>query len=75
MRRLIENLTPGDGQIGWKRIGGVFALYVVVMIAAALFVGHQSKTNVARDSAATMASDKKLPAAGEAPTRHLARFR
>ena len=74
MRRLIESLTPGDRQICWKRIGGVFALYLVAMIAAAgVFVGHRSQPNVARDSAATVAIDKKPPA-GESRMRQLARY-
>jgi hypothetical protein len=34
MRGLIQSLCPEDRQIDWKWIGCVFALYVVVMVAA-----------------------------------------
>ena len=39
MRRIIESLTPRDRQIYWRWVGGMFGLYVVVMLtAAAIFI-------------------------------------
>lgn len=51
MRRLIESLTPGD-HIYWRWVGGMFALYVVLMIAAAgVFVHHESSRKLAQEAA------------------------
>jgi hypothetical protein len=60
MRRLIESLTPGD-HIYWRWVGGVFALYVVLMISAAgVFVSHESSRKLAQEAAMTVAIDAKL---------------
>ena len=60
MRRLIESLTPGD-HIYWRWVGGMFALYVVLMISAAgVFVSHESSRRLAQEAAMTVAIDAKL---------------
>ena len=60
MRRLIESLTPGD-HIYWRWVGGMFALYVVLMISAAgVFVSHESSRKLAQEAAMTVAIDAKL---------------
>ena len=41
MRRIIESLAPADRRIYWRRVGGMFGLYVAIMItAAAMFISH-----------------------------------
>ena len=35
MRRLIESLTPDSRQVYWRWVGGMFGLYVVLMVSAA----------------------------------------
>ena len=58
MRRLIESLTPQARQLYWKWVGGVFVLYVVLLLSAAgLFVGHESPRKLAREPVTTMAVD------------------
>ena len=60
MRRLVESLTPGD-HIYWRWVGGMFALYVVLMITAAgVFVRHESSRKLAQEAAMTVAIDTKL---------------
>jgi hypothetical protein len=60
MRRLIESLAPGD-HIYWRWVGGMFALYVVLMISAAgVFVSHESSRKLAQEAAMTVAIDAKL---------------
>lgn len=60
MRRLIESLTPGD-RIYWRWVGGMFALYVVLMVTAAgVFVSHESSRKLAQEAAMTVAIDAKL---------------
>jgi hypothetical protein len=60
MRRLIESLTPQARQLYWKWVGGVFVLYVVLLLSAAgLFVGHESPRKLAREPVMTMAVDGK----------------
>ena len=60
MRRLLESLTPGD-HIYWRWVGGMFALYVVLMLTAAgVFVGHESSRKLAQQPVTTMAIDAKL---------------
>lgn len=76
MRRLIESLTPDDRRIYWTRVGGMFALYLVVMVAAAgMFIRHESARNVAHENAATVAVDSRLPAVHQVsvPMRQVAR--
>jgi len=58
MRRLLESLLPDERQIYWKWVGGVFALYVVLMITAAgVFISHESTRKVAQQPATTVATD------------------
>ena len=60
MRSLIQSLTPDDSQISWRRVGGMFALYVVLMVTAAgVFVSHESSRKLAQEAAITVASDLK----------------
>ena len=72
MRPLIESLAPDTRPIYWRLVGGMFALYVVLMITAAgVFVSHESSRKLAHEGDATVAVDGKLPAS--TPTQHLAR--
>ena len=51
---------PDARQIYWKWVGGMFALYVVLMLTAAgVFVGHESSRKLAQEPAATVAIDGK----------------
>lgn len=66
MRRLIESLTPGDRPIAWTWIGGMFAVYVALMTAAVtVYVGHQTRANLAQKTGATVATGSAAPARGE----------
>ena len=66
MRRLIESLTPGEQPISWTWIGGMFAFYVVVMAAAVnLFVGHQTRANLAQKAGATVTTGSASSVARE----------
>ena len=41
MRRLIESLTPSDRPIYWQWVGGMFSLYVVLMVSAvSVYISH-----------------------------------
>jgi hypothetical protein len=61
MRPLIESLTPDEGQIYWRRVGGIFVLYVVLMVTAAgVFVSHESARKIAHETVTTVASGAKL---------------
>ena len=61
MRRLLESLMPDDRQIYWKWVGGMFALYVVLMVTAAgVFVSHESSRKLAHEPAATVATDRSI---------------
>jgi len=73
MRRLIESLTPGERPISWTWIGGMFAFYVAVMAAAAtVYVTHQTPSNLAQKTGATVATGSAGSAAGESkPLRSL----
>ena len=79
MRRLIESLTPVDRPMSWTWIGGMLAFYVVVMTAAVtVYAGHPTKTNLAHETGATVASGSKPSARESTPTRsmhHLAQYR
>jgi hypothetical protein len=67
MRSLIQSLTPDDSQISWRRVGGMFALYVVLTLTAAgVFVSHESSRKLAQEPATTVATDVK--------TRSIAQF-
>ena len=76
MRRLIESLTPRARQLYWKWVGGMFALYVVLLLTAAgVFVGHESPRRLAQEPATTMAVHGKPRSIAEvaAPVRQAAR--
>jgi hypothetical protein len=60
MRPLIESLTPDDRRISWRRIGGMFALYLVLMVTAAgVFVSHESARKLAQEPVTTVATEAK----------------
>ena len=62
MRRLIESLTPGDRQIDWTWIGGMFAFYVAVMaVAVTVCINHQPGANLAQKTGATVATGSATP--------------
>lgn len=69
MRRLIESLTPDDSHIYWRWVGGMFALYVVLMVTAAgVFVGHESSSlKFAHDPVTTVASGARLRSLAPSP--------
>ncbi len=51
---------PDARQIYWKWVGGMFALYVVLMLTAAgVFVGHESSRKLAQQPVTTVAIDGK----------------
>ena len=73
MRRFIESLAPDGRQIYWRWVSGMFAFYVVLMIAAAgAFIRHESARSVARETAATVAIDRSPAHHASMPIR--ARF-
>jgi hypothetical protein len=77
MRRLLESLTPDARRIYWQWVGGMFALYVVLLLTAAgVFVGHESPRKLAQEPVTTMAVDGKPRSISEiaAPVRQAARF-
>jgi hypothetical protein len=77
MRRLIESLTPQARQLYWKWVGGMFALYVVLLLTAAgLFVGHESPRKLAQDPVTSVAVEGKTRSISEveAPVRQAARY-
>jgi len=77
MRRLLESLTPDARSLYWKWVGGMFALYVVLLLTAAgVFVGHESSRKLAQEPATTVAIDGKHRSIGEvsAPVRQAARY-
>jgi hypothetical protein len=76
MRRIVESLVPADRQIHWRWVGGMFGLYIVVMIAAAgVFISHESSRKVAHERAATVAADRNLAPSHQAsmPARQVSR--
>jgi hypothetical protein len=57
MRQLIESFSPEARQIYWKWIGGIFAFYVAVLLAAAgVFMAHQSARTPAPELGVTASS-------------------
>lgn len=78
MRRLIESLTPQARQLYWKWVGGMFTVYVVLLLtAASVFVSHESPRKLARDSAPTVAVQGKTTrsiADVAVPVRQAARY-
>jgi divalent metal cation (Fe/Co/Zn/Cd) transporter len=70
MRWLLENLCPENPQIYWNWIGGVFALYVVMMTAATgVFVAHQSAKSVTGEAAMATAVRGKQRSIVAAPAQ------
>ena len=56
MRSLIESLTPDSRRIYWRWVGGIFGLYVVLMVgAASMFISHESSRTVRHERAVTVA--------------------
>jgi hypothetical protein len=77
MRQLLESLVPDARPIYWKWVGGVFALYIVLLLTAAgVFVGHESPRKLAQQPATTVAIDGKTRSLSEtsAPLRQAARY-
>ena len=77
MRRLLESLAPDARQLYWKWVGGMFALYVVLLLtAASIFVGHESSRKLAQQPVTTVAIDGKQRSISEvpAPVRQAARY-
>ena len=77
MRRLLEILTPDAPRIYWQWVGGMFALYVVLLLTAAgVFMGHDSSRKLAQDPATTVAIQGKQRSISEVsvPLRQAARF-
>ena len=77
MRGLIESLTPQARQIYWKWVGGMFALYTVLLLAAAgVFVGHESPRKLAQQPVTTVATDSDLRSIDEiaVPLRQAVRY-
>jgi len=77
MRRLLESLTPDARQLYWKWVGGMFALYVVLMLTAAgVFIGHESSRKLAQQPVTTVATDSDLRSIDEiaVPLRQAVRY-
>ena len=77
MRGLLESLTPQAREIYWKWVGGMFALYTVLLLAAAgVFVGHESPRKLAQQPVTTVATDGQPRSFGEiaAPLRQAVRY-
>jgi hypothetical protein len=76
MRRLIESLTPEHRRIYWRWVGGVFAVYMVLVAAAAgVFVSHEPARRLAQETAATVATDGQPAATAVSTTqRQAARY-
>lgn len=71
MRRLIESLTPQARQLYWKWVGGMFALYVVLLLtAASVFVGHESPRKLAQEPVTTVTVQSNAAVQGK--TRSIA---
>jgi hypothetical protein len=77
MLRIIESLVPADRRIYWRRVGGMFSLYVAIMITAAtMLISHESSRNIAHDRAATVAAERSVAPSHQAsvPVRQMARY-
>ena len=77
MRRLLESLTPDARRIYWQWVGGMFALYVVLLLAAAgVFVSHESSRKLAQQPVTTVATDSDLRSIDEiaVPLRQAVRY-
>jgi hypothetical protein len=76
MRRLIESLTPQARQLYWKWVGGMFTVYVVLLLtAASVFVNHEAPRKLAQEPVTTMAVGGKTRSISDvaAPVRQAAR--
>jgi hypothetical protein len=73
---LLESLMPDTRPIYWKWVGGMFALYVVLMLTAAgVFVGHESSRKLAQQPVTTVASGEEPHTAPASSTlREAARY-
>ena len=72
MRRLIESLTPQARQLYWKWVGGIFTLYVMLLLTAAgVFVNHESPHKLAQEPATTVAVQGNIAVQGKT-TRSIA---
>ena len=68
---------PEAREIYWKWVGGMFALYIVLLLTAAgVFVGHESPRKLAQQPVTTVAIDGKPRSIGEisAPLRQAVRY-
>lgn len=77
MRRLLESLMPDDRQIHWRWVGGMFVLYVALMVTAAgVFVGHEPSRKVAHEPVTTVTTDAKYRSITDVstPLRQAARY-
>jgi len=75
MRQLLESLTPDRRQVYWRWVGGMFALYVVLLItAASVFVSHESARKLAQQPATTVATDGAQRSLTPASLRQAARY-
>jgi hypothetical protein len=77
MRRLLESLTPEARRIYRQWVGGMFALYVVLLLTAAnIFVGHESSRKLAQEPVTTVAIEGKPRSISEisTPLRQAARY-
>ncbi|WOH66918.1 hypothetical protein [Bradyrhizobium sp. BWA-3-5] len=77
MRQLLESLVPDARPMYWKWVGGVFALYIVLLLTAAgVFVGHESPRKLTQQPATTVAIDGKTRSISEAaaPLRQAAGY-
>lgn len=76
MRRLLESLVPDGRPIYWKWVGGVFALYVVLLISAAgAFLGHETTRKLAHEPGMTVAVGGKSPSTpAVTPVRQFAHY-
>ena len=68
---------PEAREIYWKWVGGMFALYIVLLLTAAgVFVSHESSRKLAQEPATTVAIDGKPRSIGEIamPLRQAVRY-
>lgn len=76
MRRLLESLVPDARPIYWKWVGGVFTLYVVLLLtAASAFINHDPVRKIAQEPTMIMTIDGKLQSVPEiAPVRQVMHY-
>ena len=59
MRRLLESLVPHHRHLYWGWVGGMFALYLVLMVSVAgVFVRHESSRTIAQQPVTTVTIDR-----------------